>query len=284
MRTQSWMVRGQILVASFASAVAYAVTAVPVASADYLEPSVTPDAPAGPGMGHVSISTLPGKQVVVNVVGRTDALGTDGPFSNGCEVSLGAHVTTQFIRLDDTGSGSATLVASPDTDSTGLSGKCGTHQPRGAGRDDNLNLLAAHAPLCPNCSTRGWVVHFDGGAPVVGPDYPKPAPTNGQSGGDCNAEMRQSFDRYGMSADMADLGMALAKSPQLELAKKAYAACALVANSPDEAFRALCNVGRSMIPADWAYLAISQLGKSISNDQIESFGQSASNSWNAQCR
>jgi hypothetical protein len=41
------------------------------------------------GQGHVSVSTLPGKFVVVDITGRTDALGTDGPFANGCLVSLG---------------------------------------------------------------------------------------------------------------------------------------------------------------------------------------------------
>lgn len=63
-----------------------------------------------------------------------------------------------------------------------------------------------------------------------------------------------------------------------------YAACALVAKDPEEAFRALFNAGRSMIPADWAYLAISELGKSINNEDIQSFGDSASNSWDQQCR
>lgn len=100
----------------------------------------------------------------------------------------------------------------------------------------------------------------------------------------CSDEMRRTFDRYGMSADIADLGAKLAKSKTPGIAQSAFAGCALTADNPEEAFKALCNVGRSMIPADWAYLAIEQLGKNISNDQIEAFGRSTSEAWNAQCR
>jgi hypothetical protein len=173
-------------------------------------------------------------------------------------------------------------------DSMAIDGMCGTHGDMApAGPDDrsaNLNMLAYHAPECPTCSTRAWKIHFDGGAPIAGPQYPQPQPQAGAPAQSCNDSMRQEFDQHGMEADVADLGLALARKPKLELAEKAYGACALLANNPEEAFLALCNVGRSMIPADWAYLAISQLGKSISNEDIESFGESASRSWDQQCR
>jgi hypothetical protein len=60
----------------FSAGVWLALTAAPSAAADYLEPSQVPDAPPGPGMGHVSISTEPGRFVIVRIIGRTDALNT----------------------------------------------------------------------------------------------------------------------------------------------------------------------------------------------------------------
>lgn len=102
-------------------------------------------------------------------------------------------------------------------------------------------------------------------------------------GGQCNREMQQTFNQYGMSSDLADLGATLTKSRKPDLAKKAYAACALIAQNPYEAYVALCNVGKSMIPADWAYLGVEQLGKAIGNDQIEKFGADTSAAWASQC-
>lgn len=259
--------------------------AVSNASADYIEPALVPDAPQGQGMGHVSVSTGPGHTIIVDIVGRTDALGVTGPLSGGCNVVVGQHVLDNFVTLDETGSGTVTMDVSNWIDPSlgyeyvALTGECGSHGPT------PTELFALHEPACPDCARDGYAIHFDGGLPVIGPKYPKPAPINQQPADtSCSDDMRQTMDRYGMSADIADLGLALAKAPQANLAQKAFAACALTADDPQEAFTSLCNVGRSMIPADWAYLAIEQLGQNISNDQIENFGRSTSEAWNAQCR
>jgi hypothetical protein len=83
----------------------------------------------------------------------------------------------QFIALDDTGSGSTTFDLSSlnlnhnvvADGYVGLSGRCGTHG------DGVSSLFGEHEPDCPQCATDGYGVHFDGGAPVVGPKYAKPA-------------------------------------------------------------------------------------------------------------
>jgi hypothetical protein len=54
----------------------------PAASADVLEPSITPDAPPAPAWDTCLYQRKPGKVIVVDIVGRTDALGTVGPYAN----------------------------------------------------------------------------------------------------------------------------------------------------------------------------------------------------------
>lgn len=98
----------------------------------------------------------------------------------------------------------------------------------------------------------------------------------------CSDGMREIFAREQVSADVADLGLAMLRRPQIQ--PSAYTACALIADDPSEAFFAICNVGRSMIPAEWAYMAIEQLGKSVAQEDIERFGASAKQSWEQQCR
>jgi hypothetical protein len=44
------------------------------------------------------------------------------------------------------------------------------------GNEGNLNLLASHPQECPTCSSHGWKIYFDGGAPITGPKYARPAP------------------------------------------------------------------------------------------------------------
>lgn len=285
MAISGWVYRAALALTALTMGVSVAMAAPPVAGADYFENPTVPDAPPGDGMGHVSVSTAPGNTVIVDIVGRYDALDTTGPFANACLVSLGAHQVEQHVVLDETGSGTATLVA-PFDGRWALGGSCGTHQPAGSDVSANLNLFAPFAPLCPDCSSRAYALHLVGAPYITGPKYARPAPRKEQQQPDlsCTDSMRQTFDQYGASAEVADLAAALAKKPKPDLAGKAYGACALIADNPRDAFLALCNVGRSMIPADWAYLAITELGRQISNEDVESFGQSASDSWNAQCR
>jgi hypothetical protein len=238
-------------------------------------------------MGHVSISTEPGGIIHVNIIGRTDALDTVGPYANGCHVMLGHTVEDRFVTPDATGSGTATF--GPGETSATIDGDCGSKQ----NTAQTADMFAPHDVVClpappgareQHCIKTGTYVTIDGGPPVVAPNYPRPAPPQQAAPRDCNDSMRQTFDQYGWSADVADLGMALAKKPGLKLGVAGYGACALLAQNPQDFFYSLCNVGRSMIPADWAYLAITQLGKSISNDQIERFGEISSQSWDQQCR
>lgn len=95
--------RHALIAASVAAlATGFLMMSGPVANADHIESGIS-DAPGGPGIGHLSISTQPGKFIAVDIVGRFDALGAvvEGP-PNACDVYLGA-LDEQHVTLDALG-------------------------------------------------------------------------------------------------------------------------------------------------------------------------------------
>jgi hypothetical protein len=161
--------------------------AAPQAAADHIETGIS-DAPPGPGMGHVSISTQPGHVVIVDIIGRFDALGAGvdgGVRPNTCDVYMGADLQVQSVALDETGSGSARFALPSFLDGIVVSGSCGTHLPPGGDMAANLNLTAPYTPLCAECSSRGVKIVFDDGPPLVGKKYPKPEAPKEPEGENC---------------------------------------------------------------------------------------------------
>jgi len=282
----------------FIAAIGFSLTGSPTANADYIEEPYPIDAPPGPSMGHAFVTTEPGGIVKVHVLGRYDALGSAGPYGGGCRVGYGwtsrdTFIREQFITLDETGSGVATF--GPGETTATYDGWCGSLGSISGTPTDLFNPHPEHCRTVDDgdghgpyhaCTTTGYTVVLDGGAPITAPDYPQPPPVWDRNKQDqtCTQRMRQTFDEKGMSADLTDLGLAMMKAPRLALAERAFGACALLSDDPNEAFLALCNVGRSLIPADWAYLAVELLGKAINNDQIEEFGRNTGAAWDQQCR
>lgn len=220
------------------------ITDLPNAAADYIAVG-SADAPSGPGMGHVSISTEPGKIIVVDIVGRYDALNAAGPLSNRCDVALGNNLDYRSVVLDDTGSGTARF-GPVDFDTIVVSGKCGTHLPLAPDKSSNLNLTAAFDPVCPECSSRGAKLVLDGGAPLVGPQYPRPEPIDQAQPKEANCadQLSNSYNRLPPGTEAA---LEQIRAIPKNASTFGLATCALVeaASSDDlledqDAFQAVC--------------------------------------------
>jgi len=220
------------------------VSDMPAAAADYIAVG-SADAPSGPGMGHVSLSTEPGKIIIVDIVGRHDALNVAGPLANRCDVTLGNNLDSRSVVLDDTGSGTARF-GPVDFDTIVVSGKCGTHLPRAADKSSDLNLTAAFEPVCPECSSRGAKLVLDGGAPLVGPKYPRPEPLDQaqEKNVNCADQLANSFNKLPPGTEAA---LEQVRAIPKNASTYGLATCALVeAASSDnlledqDAFQAVC--------------------------------------------
>jgi hypothetical protein len=150
------------------SALGIGAVAPALAHADSVQPSDY-HAPAGVGMGGVSVSTAPGGTIIVDITGRSDAIGTSGPTGGGCLVVLGGHYKEQFVPLPG-GSGRATF-SGLEPGNYGVSGICGSHNLNG--KSELINAT----PMCDGCSSIAVLVTLDGNG-TVGPRAATPLPSN----------------------------------------------------------------------------------------------------------
>lgn len=129
---------------------------------------------------------------------------------------------------------------------------------------------------------RSAFVDLDGGGAVT-PEEEKPFAPDAPSNETCSAEVSRKFQEGGIPTEVAVevveriWGLPLGETTMQQL-------CLLQVRTPEQAFENVCNIGKSLIPADIAYAAIAQLGKTIGSPEVYWFGESARVSWEQQCK